>query len=421
MLIYEDREDIIRCFNPCAGEYYLANSPRLNVDTFYRKFTMSVAQVVAKWGTENVSQAVKGAYSSAGGGSRGAGLTQEVVIAHAIEPNTPGIGSVSKTFAWREVYWEWGSEQGQVLEERGYHEFPALCPRWDIVSNDAYGRSPGMDALADIKQLQQETRRKAQAIDKMVNPPMVADIQLKNQPASLLPGGVTYISGMTSQSQVGFKPAYEVQPRIAEMMQDIQEIQQRIQRIFFNDLFMMFQNLEAEPRSAAAVDVRREEKLIMLGPVLERFQNEALDPAIERTWNIMKRFRILPPPPPEIQGQPIEVSYISMLSEAQKGAATSGIERLFGFAGNLVAVDPEIMDNLDGDEAIASMGDLLTVSPKIIRPKDQVLALRQQRAKAQQAAQIAEATPGMAQAAKNLSQTDVGGGQNAMQQMLGNA
>ena len=87
------------------------------------------------------------------------------------------------------------------LRKRGFYEAPHIAVRWDLVSNDAYGRSPGMDALPDIKQLQQEVRRKAQAIDKSVNPPMVADIQLKNQPASLLPGGTTYIAGMMADEQ----------------------------------------------------------------------------------------------------------------------------------------------------------------------------------------------------------------------------
>src|SRR5207237_8623941 len=84
------------------------------------------------------------------------------------------------------------------LRKKRYFESPAVIIRWDLVSNDPYGRSPGMDALPDVKQLQLEVRRKAQGIDKGVNPPMLADAQLKNQPASLLPGGTTYIIGMLS-------------------------------------------------------------------------------------------------------------------------------------------------------------------------------------------------------------------------------
>src|SRR5439155_5936576 len=120
---------------------------------------------------------------------------------------------------WRECYWQEGSSQDQVMSQRGFHEFPAICPRWYLVSNDVYGRSPAMDALGDQKQLQLEQKRKAQAIDKMVNPPLLADNALKNEPASTLPGGVTYVP---STGQVGgMKPIYTVMPKLNEMMLDI--------------------------------------------------------------------------------------------------------------------------------------------------------------------------------------------------------
>src|SRR5712671_2211089 len=34
ILIYEDFDDVIRCYNPCAGEYFIENSPKMNVNTF---------------------------------------------------------------------------------------------------------------------------------------------------------------------------------------------------------------------------------------------------------------------------------------------------------------------------------------------------------------------------------------------------
>src|SRR6185436_17108400 len=146
---------------------------------------------------------------------------------------------VAQTFPFREAYWEVGSPQDQMLRSRGFRDWPVMAPRWDVQGNDPYGRSPGMDALGDIKQLQQETIRKAQAIDKMVNPPMLADVSMKNQPASLLPGGVTYVPGLDKTS--GMRPTYQVNPPLREMMEDIGQVQLRIKNTFYNDLFMMFQ------------------------------------------------------------------------------------------------------------------------------------------------------------------------------------
>lgn len=413
VLIYEDFDSVIRCYNPCAGEYFLANSDRLDVNVVYREFVQTAEQLEQWFGEENLPNQVKNALTRQG--------KTEFVIGHALEPNDGKFGGVPKQFRFREFYWLiGGASDDKMLAERGFFEFPALCPRWDLVSNDAYGRSPGMDALPDIKQLQQETKRKAQGIDKMVNPPLLADVQLKNQPASVLPGAVTYVAGL-NRNTTGMAPIYQVAPPIQEMKEDIAEIQTRIQRIFFNDLFMMFQQLQAEPRSAAAIDARREEKLIMLGPVLERFENEALDPVIERTFNVMLRAGLLPPPPQGLpKGETIEVSYVSMLAEAQRAVSSAGIERLFSFAGNLQPVFGDIIDNLNGDEAIADMGNQLGVSPKIVRSRDEVMAMRKARQEQQQAAQGVAVTSEAVNAAKVMSETDVGGGVNALQAVLGN-
>jgi Bacteriophage head to tail connecting protein len=413
LIIYEDFEDVIRCYNSCAGEYFLANSDRLAVDTLYRQFVQTTKQVGTKFGLEASSATVRAAWET-----KGAHLSREVIVAHAIEPNdatVPGAQGL-RGMTYREVYWEWGSASHLILSQRGFHECPFVAPRWSIVGNDAYGRSPGMDSLGDIKQLQIEQKRKAQAIDKLVNPPMVADVQLKNEPATLLPGGVTYVSGVANG--VGFKPVYEVKPDLEAMIMDLNDVRGRINGAFMTDLFMMISQLDTV-RTATEVDARREEKLIQLGPVLERFMNEALDPAIDRTFNIMFRAGLLPPPPRELRGQHIKTEYISMLAQAQRAAMTAGIERLSAFVGNLVAANPEAIDNLDTDEMIDEYADLLGVPAKVVRPMAQVVKMRAQRAQQAQQQQALQQTMAGVQGAKVLSDVNVGGGRNAIQAMLG--
>lgn len=423
MLIYEDFDDVIRCYNPCFGEYYIDIDGQYRPVIFYREFTNTVSQCVEEYGIENCSPSIQ-ALAKQGG----AALTQELVIAHAIEPNNDGKKfGIPSEFKFREAYWEWGSSaapqsssQAQgFLRKRGYYEAPNIAVRWDLVSNDAYGRSPGMDALPDVKQLQLEVRRKAQAIDKHVNPPMVADIQLKNQPASLLPGGLTYVSGMTT-GKVGFAPVYTVQPELAAMTADLQEVRERIKKIFFNDLFQTASQYETRSNvTALEWDLRKSESLVMLGPVLDRVYNEGLKPIVERVFAIAARAGIFPPPPEEIAGKNIEIEFVSMLATAQNAAATGGIERLLSLSGNLAGIDPAAMDNIDIDYALDKMSYLLNNDPKLIRSPDQLAAIRQQRAQQQAQQQQAEMAEKMAAGAKTLSETQVGAGQNALQQITG--
>ena len=427
MLIYEDFDDVIHCYNPCFGEYYLDNTAKMRPEIFYREFVYTISQLVGEFGIDNVSPSVKRLWET--GKRSGAQLTREIIVGHGIEPNDPPAYGIPKQFKFREVYWEYGGSSGTqggptgppgILRKRGYYEAPHVACRWDLVSNDAYGRSPGMDALPDVKQLQQETRRKAQAIDKMVNPPMVADIQLKNQPSSLIPGGVTFIAGMMSSTKPGFAPVYEVKPDVSAMMEDLNEVRERIKETFFNNLFQTISQYETRSNvSATEIDARRAESLVLLGPVLERIQDELLRPVIDRTFAMMTRANIFPPAPPEIQGHDIQIEYVSMLATAQSAAATSGIERLLQIAGGLAGVDPAVMDNIDIDYALDKYSSLVNNDPKIIRSPDQLAQIRAQRQKDQQAQAQAAQAEQLAQGAKTLSETNVGGGKNALQSMTG--
>lgn len=417
VIIYEDYKDVINCFNPCCGEYMIELDDRLRPNIFGREFMMTHQQMVDKFGVDKVSEDAKLSVNGKNPGQSGSAV-QDKLVMHLIEPNK-GYNVVPDRFPFREAYWEWGASTDKLLEVKGFYDWPVMCPRWDLHGNDPYGTGRSWDGIGDIKQLQQETRRKAQAIDKMVDPPMIADIQLKNQPASLLPGGITYVSGLGTGRE-GMKPIYQVMPPIGEMKQDIQEIQQRIKITFHNDLFTGITDLQTV-RTATEIDARREEKLILLGPVLERITGqEGLGAAIDRVWGIMWRGRLLPPPPRKLGGIiDVQVDYISMLALAQRGLATAAIEKVWGFAGNLAAVKPEVLDKLNIDETVNEYGDAIGISPKIIVSNDDAEKARD--ARRQQAAeqQAMQASMAGVQGAKTLSETDVGGGKNALAAILG--
>ncbi len=420
MIIYDDYDTVIRCYNPCAGEYYLGASAALRIHEMARKFTFTISQSAEMFGVENLSDNDQAVYKAGGAQSQ-----REQVIAHMIEPNLPITldGSedeefvVPRKFRWRETYWVWGGSAERPLAMRGFTEMPFIAPRWDVVSNDPYGRSPCMDALPDIMQLQFETRRKAEAIEKIVRPPMIADVSLKNEPTSITAGGITYVANLASS---GMKPVFEVRPDLKDMREDLMEIQKRIKDILFNNVLLMISQLETV-RSATEVDARREEQMLQLGPVIERTQGEGLDIAMERIFGIMHRKNLFPPAPPEIQGKALQIQYKSMMAQSQLAASTAAIERTFQFAGNLAGVKPDILDNLDADDAIEKYADFLGAPASIIKDPKFVAQERNIRAKKQQQADLLNQTLAGAKGAKDLSEAQVGGGINALQMMTGGA
>jgi hypothetical protein len=252
---------------------------------------------------------------------------------------------------------------------------------------------------------------------------------MKNQPTVNLPGGVTFVTDM-SVAGSGIAPVYEVKPDLAAMGASMEQVIKRIDDTLFGDLWSMISNLD---RDVTAFQVARmqEEKLVRLGPVLERNQNEGLDPDLDRVFAIMSRRGMLPAPK-EIHGFPLQVSYVSMLAVAQRAASTSALEQLVGFIGHLQAGDiataqaggqATAWDNIDRDELVDEYAQMLGVSAKVIRASMVVAKLRADRSKAmaqqQQQQQQLAALQQASQSAKNMSQTDVGGGQNAIQAMLG--
>jgi hypothetical protein len=409
LMLEEDPVDLIVAQPLTVGEYFLANNWRNQADTLFREFTMTVSQVVSRFGIEAVSTTVKSLYQSGQ-------LDREIIVGHAIEPDDAraGCGRVTNR-AYRSIYWEIGQTESQILEIAGYDELPFCAYRWHLVANDPYGACPGTDTLGTVKSLQLAQLRSHQAIDKIVNPPMIADVNMKQEKASLLPGGITYVA---SQSGVGFKPAYEVPPNISGIELKIKEAQDRINEAFFKNLWLKINQLETV-RTATEIQELRKEIMLQLGPVLERIQYELLDPLIRRLFRIMLRNGLLPPMPREIQGRSIDIQYVSTLAGAQKAVDTTEIERLVAFVGNIAAAKPEALDKIDTDEMIDDYADMMGVSPKLLVPTQAAMKTRMARAKAAQQQQATQNAMAAVQGAQTLSQTEVGGGQSALQRMIG--
>lgn len=420
-IIYEDDRDLIRLYNPAVGEYYLSSGATMRVEGLYRMFVFSVAQIVDFFGIDNCTPEIKSMWEE-----KGNKLEQEYIVAHSIEPNFSitgsDVGKIPGNFTWREVYWLYGKSSVAPLSIRGFVDQPFTAARWSIQSNDAYGRSPGMDVLPDVMQLQVMTRRMAEAIEKQVRPPLIGSMELKNKPTSTLPGHLTYVTNLES----GIKPIYQVKPDISAMSENIQAIEKRIQMGLFNDLFLMLEQKLNERMTAYEVAQKLQEKLQVLGPVIESLISESLKPKLKRIYGIMKRKGMIDEPPPSLKGIPLDIEFVSMLALAQKGAATGGIERLMQLVGSMAAIYPQAVDNVDPDALVREFNDLLGNPQKILfGPEDvakQRAAVAQQAQQQQQMAQLsqmAESAGKVAPAAKVLQGLPAANGGNVLGQLLG--
>ena len=415
MIIYEDYEDVIRCYNIPVGEFLATVDGREEVTVLYREFSMTCHALVDKFGFENCSSFVQNNYKSKGN------LEAEVTIVHAIQKNKDfditAKGHKGKEYI--DVYWERNDHNGKFLQKNGFFGKPFCVVRWHANGNDVYGISPTMETLGDIKNLQHDQMRKSQALDLSLAPPMIADMRLKDQGASLLPNGITYMSNLDMNA--GMRPIHQVRPDFSGLLEDIGDIRRRVERAFFTDLWMMLDRLEGvQPRSQMELIKREGEKILQLSPVLHRIQNELLDVCIERIFSIMFKGNLFPKLPESLPaGDSLNISYVSGLASAQKATGTGAIEQFVAWIGSVAGAKPEVLDKLDIDAIADKYGQLLDLDPTLLIPTDKANDMRQQRAEQAQQQQMLQNGMALTQGAKTMSETNVGGGSNALQRVLG--
>ena len=396
-LIAEDYNSVIHLHPFTIGEYALATNWKGEVVTLYREFDKTVGEIVKEFGLDSCSNVVKTSYQ------RGA-VDEWVTLIHAIEPRADRDLSKqdAKNMPWKSIYYERSAVDGKVLRESGFKSFPCVAPRWATVGGDIYGISPGMEALGDIKQLQLNQLRKAQVIDRNGNPPLQVPSSLKNREIELFPGGITYYDAATGTQ--GVKNLFEEQLPIRDVLEDIGDIRNRIDGAFYSDIFMMISQQD-QRMTATEVLERKQEKMLMLGPVIERLSNELLDPLVETTFERLLISDRLPPPPEELQGHDLNVEYVSVLAQAQQAVAVNGIDRFVLSLGQVAAIKPDVLDKFDQDHWADQYGESLGIDPELIIGGEQLALVRKQHAQqlqqAQQAAQLQQGS----EILKNVGQT----------------
>ena len=403
-IMLPDFQNVIHHYPLTCGEYCISTDAKGRVCTLYREFDMTVSQMVKEFGLDNCSVSVQNMY-------RTGSLDQWVPIIHAIEPRADrDIGKRdSKNMPFGSWYFEVGGENGQFLRESGFMQFPALCPRWSVVGGDIYGNSPGMEALGDIKQLQHEQLRKAQAIDYQTKPPLQVPASMKNRDVETLPGGISYYDGASN----GIKTAFEVNLNLNYLLADIVDCRDRVRGSFYADLFLMLANMQNTRMTATEVAERHEEKLIMLGPVLERLHNELLSPLVDMTFTRMIESGMVPPAPAELQGMDLNIEFVSMLAQAQRAIGTNAVDRFVGNLGAIAQMKPDILDKFDQDQWADVYADMLGVDPSLIVADKDVALLRNARNQALAAKEQAAVMQQQSQTVKNMAQAPTQG-QNAL-------
>ena len=420
VIMDEDFEDAINCYCSPVGEYALGVDHRGVVDTLYRDMHKTVLQLVSKFGLKNVPTEVSDAYA------RG-NYQMPFEVLHVCEPNFLQIdGELGpRGMPYLNAYICTSASNvgnNDVIMIGGYNENPISAPRWDVQPGDTYGYGPGSLALNSSKSLQALEKRNGQVVDKLADPSLQAPSSMEKKVIDKAPGKVTYYPDNVAASgnREPITPIYRPDPSALTVLgNEDQRLTGRINRAYFVDLFLQLSQSSRRQITAREIEERHEEKLIQLGPVLERTHYEGLNRDVRRTFGIASRHGLIPPPPPEMEGVELKIEYTSILAVAQRAVGVGALERLAGFIGNISAGMPTVLDKFDGDQAIDEYAEAIGTPAIVVRSDDDVEKIRTDRAKKEQGMQQMAVAAQGADTAKVLSEADTGRDSNLLADILG--
>ena len=377
MFVAEDLANYLYFKTIPFGQYRIAENHKGIVDVLYRVYPETASNLRDQFGADALPDEVKRVLDDHQ-------YDEKFECVHAVWPKTDvDIGGIPDQFPFQYAYYlKAGMTAGgeTVIEKGGFFEFPYAVARWSKDSGEKMGRGPGIDNMPDIKTLQKQEKSILKAGQKAVDPPL--DIPPGYRTAIRTgPAGLNF----RAQGTEGIKPLYEFGQNIPIGAELADQRRERIKKAFYNDVFMMLQNLQKGRMTIPELMERIQEKLVILGPVIGRLHHEATGPIIERSYGILsRRFPpVLPPVPEILHEQDIEIEYISPLAKAQRASESrtqmDAINQIFAVSEKI----PDIVDNINGDEFAREVFDLSGINQKLLNDPRTVQFIREQRAQRQ--------------------------------------
>lgn len=395
LALFPHPDKVLFCRPYTTGTYYLSADEWNEIDTFFHVEWLSARQLVQLYGRDVLPEYVRNAYNNGRYEDR-----FEVVNGMLRHPEAYGL-KLRETDGVASVHFLAGaSDHEGFLRQSGYHSWPVMTPRWDAIDNDVYGWAPARDIMGDTKMLQKMEEDALKGTAKTVSPPWRIPPELERRGLNTQPNALNVVSSM---SENAVAPLHTTAFDIQQLQFKIDAVKSDIKEGLYNSLFLALLTQDNPQMTAREVAERHEEKLLMLGPVLERIHYELLDPLIDRAFALAWEAGLIPPPPHELEGQPTQIEYVSILSQAQKAVGVNRIEQSVAFIGSLSAVYPEVRHILDPFKASQEYNQMIGVRANIFRSEKEYNDLVSAERRQAETVQGAEVGSTMANSAKVLS------------------
>lgn len=396
------------------GTYFVENDFKGDAVVLMREFTLSVRQVVTKYGLDNVSKNTKKLYSDGK-------YLESVKIVEWCGPNEffdVEIAPVGRNRRWVCLTYEPDSVGGKddkdfvFLRQQFRRRKPFIVPKNASSNNFAYGQTGCMrDAIGLVKSLNLKALSKDEFLDRLVNgDPVTGPASLKKAYMSAGAGGYVPMSA-TEQLQGGLKQVESNRSGYQLLDSDVSDLRRMIGKLFYED-YLLFMANNPKTRTAREVDVIEQEKQLIAGPLLQSLDHSLNVPMLEYGANYVLDTDPSIEVPEELSGKSLQVKVTSLFAQVQRAADLPQVDRFVQMMMQVAQIDPNILKKVDLFKYADIYADRLYLPAGLSRDQGEVDAAIEQEQAMQQRNQQIEQAMNMAkaqqsQAAANVDNTAV--------------
>lgn len=394
----KDENDGVRFYNIPIKKLYLTEDARERPFEFYLEFEYTAEQALSRFG-EKCSQEIKDAYAAGRNDDK-----KFKFICYFGRRLERELGKIDRMNMPIRMVWV-EQKSRQIMEESGFWSMPCVAHRFYKRAQIVYGYSPAMKALPFARMVNTISDTMLRAAMKQSDPAIALPDDAFIGTPNFNPRAINYYQrGKLSPKDEIFPIGNFGNPHIA--VEHLQYFQQQIRDTMFYNTFQAFSELTKQ-MTVPEVMERVNEKMTLLGPAVGRFMNDVLQPLIEKVVNILYEDNRLPRMPDAMLEHPeYEVKFVGRLVQSQRQSEVNNIINALTIAGQLSAINPEVVDKINTDEAVEEIFDITGVTTRILNNDAKVKEIREQRAAAQQEMQELAAAQAQAQTYKTAAEGD---------------
>lgn len=377
----DDPDEILRYESLPPFTHYIWENEKKIVTTVAQRVKMPVRDAFAKYGMEAFGEHAK---------HLGKDLEQEVdILRITMDRKSAKMRALDKFNRPYTSFHIW-ADRAITLKEVGHTSFPYAVPRWMKLSGEIYGRSPGMKALPEARYLNQVKRSTIRALQKAIDPPMLITDDSVLGRVNIRPGGLTSVRSNSRDNPPIQAINTNARPDIGNG--GMEQSKDEIRKAFYVD---QLQIREGDRMTTLEVNIRDDDRLRLLGPLIGRANTELLTPVVARLLDRMQRMNLMPKNMPAdiANAGGLGVFFKSQITRAQNLIEAQNVMQWLGAVGQIAQVDPKAAMVVDTEETVRFLGERHGVMEKLMKTPQRVAQeeqAAQEQAQQQQQAELAE-------------------------------